>query len=159
MSSPQSRPIQTAPHRETEGGHNSVMDKHKSGETATQRARGRPKGSKNKPRTMIDRDTASALLGVVKEILPKEYYDDMRDAIRNGKNISTVNEAKILLKLMGPPLWQRLIEEARPPEQVKAIDVDPDLASELGMTTESKAQFARDTNERLKIVINLMGLI
>jgi len=144
--------------RPTEGA-KSVATNHKGNEIRSERKRGRPTGSKNKPKALIPKELASDFLGVIKDMLPPEYYADMRDAIRNGKNISTISEAKILLKLMGPPVWLRLIEESRPIQEPPS-DFDDDLADEIGYEPQSKVRpFDKDLNERLKVMLQIMQFI
>lgn len=149
---------QEAAPRATEG-KKSVATHHKSAEVKEQRQRGRPVGSKNRPKALIPKELAADFLGVVKNILPPEYYNEMKDAIRNGKNISTINEAKILLKLMGPPVWVRLIEEAKTPE-VEGSDFDDDLADEIGEVEKPASRpFDKDLNERLKVMLSIMQFV
>lgn len=147
--------------RPTEGGvEHSVANKTKLSETHSERkrGRGRPKGSKNKPKALIDKDTAKELLGVVKTTLPPELYAEMEKAVKTGKNISTINEAKILMKMMGPPVWKRLIEEAQPPKPI-IIDGDDDLADEIGPIETEPKGFDKDLNERLKIYLQIMQFV
>lgn len=140
-------------------GKNTVATESKSKATHQERKRGRPKGSKNKPKALIPKEVASDLLGVVKQTLPPELYQEMKEAVRSGKNISTINEARILMKLMGPPVWQRLIEEAKP-KNIPVTDIDPDLQDEIGgMPDDQAAGFDKDLNERLKVLINLMSFV
>jgi hypothetical protein len=124
---------------------------------ATKRARGRPAGSKNKAKGLIPKEFAAEFLGVIKQILPPEHYEEMRAAIQEGKTISTLAEARITLKLMGPPIWQRLLEESRP--KVQATDIDPDALEEIGGAPEPKLSFSRDLNERMKIYLSLIDFI
>ena len=149
--------------RPTEGGfQQGKSGKHKQAETQWERnrGRGRPKGSKNKPKALITKEIASELLGVVRQTLPPELYEEMKEAVRNGKNISTINEAKILMKLMGPPIWQRLIEEAnqKPP---MPSGFDPDLEDELGddLPNSNVTPFNKDLNERVKVYMGLMQFV
>lgn len=135
----------------------SVATQAKATDVKSSRARGRPKGSRNKPKALIPKELASEFLGVVRDILPEEYYKEMRDSIRSGKNISTINEAKILMKLMGPPVWQRLIEESRSVEQVP--ELDPELAGEIGPEPPRVRPFDRDLNERLKVLLAVMQFV
>jgi hypothetical protein len=115
---------------------------HKLNEQRGERKRGgRPIGAKNKPKGLMPKDFANEFLGVIKDILPAEYYQEMKDAVRTGKNISTATEAKITLKLMGPAIWRRLIDEGKVSE-----DGEP-------------KEFARDLTERLKVYMSLMGFI
>lgn len=160
MESKYARPIQEAAVRPTEGGvEKSVATKTKAGETRTQRKRGRPKGSKNKPKALINKEVAQDLLGVVKQTLPPELYDEMRDAVRSGKNISTINEAKILMKMMGPPIWQRLILEAERQGKKNVTDIDPDLVDEIGGMEDEPPMMDKDLNERIKTYIQLMTFV
>lgn len=163
IQSPQARPSQTAVPRSTEGREpDSAAKQHKASETKSERKRGRPKGSRNKPKALIPAETAQAMLGLMRDTLPPEIFADLRDAVKSGKNISSLSEAKILLKLMGPPVWIRLAEEASKLRgQQGSPDIDPDLVDEIGGIDDgsSDSQFARDTNERLKIMIALIKLV
>lgn len=156
--SPKAKRVQEAAPRDTEG-KSTLATKTKSGETHKERKRGRPKGSKNKPKALIPKEVANDLLGVVKQTLPPELYDEMKQAVKSGKNISTINEARILMKLMGPPVWQRLIEEVQP-KKAAVIDADPDLIDEIGpLPGDEQGGFDKDLNERLKVLINLMQFV
>lgn len=151
----------TTPHRPTEGGNNTVATTHKKQVRAAEvtRGRGRPKGSRNKPKALIGKEVASELLGVVKQTLPPELYDEMKEAVKSGKNISTLNEAKILMKLMGPPVWQRLIEESKARIQPSFEVYDPDLAEEIGPQESQTKPFDKDLNERLKVLLQVMQFV
>lgn len=147
--------------RSTEG-KVTIANKTKHGETQSERkrGRGRPKGSKNKPKALINKEVAQDLLGVVKQTLPPELYEEMREAVRSGKNISTVNEAKILMKMMGPPIWQQLIMESESLGKKRESDIDPDLLDEIGPLPEEDADGLRkDLNERIKTYIQLMQFV
>ena len=147
-----------AANRATEGTAKSVANKSKISGTHSERARGRPKGSRNLPKALIPKELANEFLGVVRDLLPAEYYDEMKAAIRTGKNISTLSEAKILLKLMGPPIWMRLIQESKPVQVNPTFD--PDLADEIGGQPQSGVQpFDKDLNERLKVMIQMMQFV
>jgi hypothetical protein len=124
---------------------------------AVRRGRGRPVGSKNRPHGLIPKELASEFLGVVKSILPEEHYEEMRLAIKEGKSISVLSEAKITLKLMGPPIWKRLIDEGTKQAQAPA-GIDADMVDEIG-TVPPPAGFSRDLNERMKIYMGLMEFI
>ncbi len=84
----------------------SAVISQKSLETQTERrrGRGRPAGATNKEKGLVPKDLADKFLDSVKPLLPKEHYEEMKLAVKNGKTISTVNEAKIVLKLLGPSL-------------------------------------------------------
>jgi len=120
---------------------------------------GRPPGSKNKAKPLIPKELAQEMLDVLKPILPESDYDRIRSAIHEGKAISTLAEAKITLKLMGPSIWYRLLAEARI-KKPKKNTTDPDLAGELGIDDEEDmVRFDRDLNERLKIYQNFLDMI
>lgn len=156
MESKNARPIQEAAPRDTEG-KITIATKTKSGQTHSERKRGRPKGSKNKPKALINKEVASDLLGVVKQTLPPELYKEMQEAVRDGKNISTVNEAKILMKMMGPPIWQRLIQEAERQGKKQVTDIDPELVDEFGETDDTGED--KTLNERIKVYLQLMQFV
>ncbi len=163
------RLIHEAAPRETEGRSLSAETQLKATETRRERLnaggedqtpkklRGRPKGSRTRPKGIITKEVATELLGIVKDILPEEYYTEMKSAVRNGKNISTLTEAKILMKLMGPPLWIKLIEEATP-KSTQVQGVDDDLAAEIGDIGE-ESPGTKETNERIKIMMQLIQLV
>jgi hypothetical protein len=126
--------------------------------TNTKRTRGRPAGSKNRPKGLIPKELASEFLGVIREILPQEQYEEMRQAIQEGKTISTLAEARITLKLMGPPIWQRLLAESRP-KAAEPSAIDADALDEIGGAPQQTQMFSRDLNERLKVYMSLMDFI
>lgn len=149
-----------ASNRPTEGVRRGAVNESKTTGTRQERARGRgrPKGARNAPKALIPKELANEFLGVVKDLIPGEYYAEMKAAIRNGKNISTLNEAKILLKLMGPPIWMRLIQESKPVQVMPTFDTD--LESEIGGQPQSGVQpFDKDLNERLKVMIQMMQFV
>jgi len=113
--------------------------------TETRRARGRPKGSKTIARGILQKHVAEDLLLTIRPLLPQAEYDEIRLAIKNGKTISTLREVKIMMALMAPPIWKRLVEEARPNQTV-----DPELGEEIGLEPQ-QAEMARDLNERVKV--------
>jgi hypothetical protein len=155
---PNQRLTQT-PSRDTEGRHHTPKHDYKAAETQGQRSRGRPKGSRNQPKALIPKEHANEILGLMKDMLPPEHFAEMRDAIRKGKNISTIHEAKILMKLMGPPVWMRLAREGTTPEEVVA-DMDDDLVQEIGASPKPKVQpFDKDLTERIKVLMGLIQLV
>lgn len=142
--------------RDREGGFTrldeSTMGQQKSAETRLERNKGgRPRGSKNKATGLIPTELADKFLDSVRPLLPPEHYEEMKAAVRGGKAISTVTEAKIMLKLMGPSLMRRLIDEYDPDK-----GVDPDVLAETG---PRDIEFKKDTNERLKVWMDLLGMV
>jgi hypothetical protein len=110
----------------------------------TRRARGRPKGSRTIAKGILQKHVAEELLATIRPLLPQAEYDEIRLAIKNGKTISTLREVKIMMALMAPPIWKRLVDEARP----KAVDSE--LEDEIGLEPQ-QAEMARDLNERVKV--------
>lgn len=143
---------QEAANRSTEAGnHVSQVARQEKGK-AVQAVRrgGRPKGSKSKPKGILPTEVAKELLGIIRPLLPVKEYEEIQAAIKEGKSISTLKEMKIMMALMGPPIWKRLIEENKAPDS----DLDPELEDELGGSPELR-EFQRDTSERLKIFKDL----
>lgn len=145
-----------AAHRDTETKPPSPSALAKQIDTKQQRAAeknkgGRPKGATNKPKGILDKTTAMALLANIKPLLPETQYNEIRDAIASGKTLSTLKEAKIMLALMGPPLWKRLIDEGSPSKAKDGLD---EISGE-----SSDKEFQRDTNERLKIYNSFLSTI
>lgn len=145
-------------HREGEGGlerqSQSAIISTKRTETKIQRNKGgRPKGSKNSPKGLIPAELADKFLDSVRPLLPEQHYQEMRLAVKEGKAISTVTEAKIMLKLLGPSLMRRLINEYDP---LKGMDQE--VAEELGISTD-ESEFKKDTNDRLKVWMDLLKLV
>jgi hypothetical protein len=135
----------------TRKGESEITDT-KSLETRAERSKGgRPKGSKTKPKGLIPLELADKFLDSVRPLLPVEHYEEMKAAVKGGKNISTVTEAKIMLKLMGPSLMRRLIDEYDPDK-----GIDPEILAETG---PREIEFKKDTNERLKVWMDLLGIV
>lgn len=121
-------------------------------ETLAERRRGRPKGSKNAPKGILQPDVAQEMLGIIKPMLPDAEYKEIQDAIKKGKSISTIKQVKILLALMMPPIAQRLVEEAKGEVNTGLDELDD------GQESKRKIEFYRDTNERIKVFNNLATL-
>jgi hypothetical protein len=140
---------QTAAARSTEGGATSVSSLARSAET--KRQRGRPKGAKNTPKPILPKQLALELVDAIRPMVTEEQYLEMSAAVKAGKGVSTLSEAKIMLKLMGPSLMKRLIEEQNP-----NAGVDPELLKELG---PREIEFKKDTNERINVWMRLLELV
>jgi hypothetical protein len=115
-------------------------------ETLKERRRGRPKGSKNAVKGVLQPSVAQEMLDIIKPMLPDAEYKEIQEAI------STIKQVKILLALMMPPIAQRLVEEARG-EVNTGLDELED-----GPESKKKVEFYRDTNERIKVFNNLATL-
>lgn len=148
---PNNNPYAIAPDRAREGRTDGASQHEKSLET--RRGRGRPKGSKTIAKGILQKHVAEEMLGIIRPLLPTSEYEEVRAAIKSGKSISTLKEVKIMMALMSPPIWQRLVEESRKPQS----DIDSELEGEIVQETQSP-EFARDTNERIKVFAALAGL-
>jgi len=131
--------------------------------TETKRQRGRPKGSKNKPVSLVPAELADALLVQLKSTLPPEHYDYIRSAIKDGKAISTKHEAQVMLLILGRNLLPALFEEMKGVEDPLS-KIDPDVAKEFGVDPETlkpskKIEFRRDVNERLKVWAQILNIV
>lgn len=137
---------QPAAARSTEGQHDGASMTTKSAET--RRGRGRPKGSSNAPRSLINKKIAESVLLNIKPLLSVADYEEVKAAIKSGKSISTLKEVKIMMALMAPPIWQRLIEEQKQPEK---SELDSELEEDgIGLEPQT-VEMARDLNERVKV--------
>jgi hypothetical protein len=148
---------QPAVNRDREGGflkqNESAVIVSKSQGTMAERRKGRPPGAKSRPKGLIPTELADKFLDSVRPLLPEEHYQQMKLAVKEGKAISTITEAKIMLKLMGPSLMRRLISEYDP---LKGMD--PEVAQELGISSD-ESEFKKDTNDRLKVWMDLLKLV
>lgn len=129
----------------------SAIVKAKSHGTQAERRRGRPKGSKNKAKEVLGKELALQLLDAVKPLVPDSHYQEMEAAIKQGKAMSTMQEARTMLMLMGPALMKRLVEEQDP-----TIGMDPEMVKELG---PQPVEFRKDTNERLGVWMKLLDIV
>lgn len=169
-----SRNIQNAAVRSTEG---QVAGRKLSPAQATRgesnqapRRRGRPVGSQNKPKGLLPKELASAVLLEMKGSLPEEHFEYMKGVIKEGKSISTKTELDTLILLLSRNLIPALVLEGKvdTEEERKSgsefFDDDDD-----GDPTESQAEkavnkalkmplFRKDVTERLKVVQGLLSL-
>ncbi len=125
-------------------------------ETRAQRNRGRPAGSKNKPKGLIPAELAGSLLLQMKDMLPPEHYEYIRGVVRDGKAVSAKHEAQIMLLMLGRNLLPALLAEMKP-----SANVDSEIAEELGVDRNavSMPEFRRDVNERLKVWASILNLV
>ena len=154
--SPEKKKVATP--RSTEGSRPGAVARGKGPQTAAaRRGPGRPKGSRNKPKSLVPADIASQLLDVMKERLPGEHYEYMKGVIQRGEAISTVREIDVLITLVRGSLMPYLAMEALP-RPVLDSDGEPVLDDETG---EPKSYFPgidRDVTDRLKLLNSLLSL-
>lgn len=125
--------------------------------------RGRPKGSKNKPKGILPTELANTILLEMKTMLPPEHYEYMRSVIRDGAAISTERERDTLILLLGRNLYPALVMEGMSSSSDEEEDDffdDPDSPrSTAEQTVEKKLKmpvFRKDVTERLKVLQSLL---
>lgn len=145
-----------AERRPTEGSREGAVARGKGPETAARR-RGRPAGSKNKPKSLIPAEIAHQLLDLMKERLPGEHYEYMKGVIVKGEAISTEREVDMLITLVRGSLMPYLAMEALP---VPILDDEgePVLDEESGEPRMHFPGINRDVTDRLKLLNSLIGL-
>lgn len=149
---PQS-PNEQVAKRATEGSKPSAS--HGKGPETAARRRGRPPGSRNKPKSLIPAELATDILGVMKERLPAEHYEYMRGVIQRGEAISTAKELDVLITLVRASVMPYLAMEALPLPVIEDGEVQYDDEG------NPKARFPginRDATDRLKLLNSLLSL-
>ena len=99
---------------------------------------GRPKGSKNKSKSLIPTELADKILVTMEGNLPSEHLDYMRDVVKRGGAVSTKRELDVLILLLNRNLWPALVSENK--------------------DDESEPVFRKDVTERLKVLNSLLAL-
>lgn len=112
-----------------------------------QRGPGRPKGSTNKPKSLVPKELASELLLIMKDQLPAEHFEYMKSVIKDGGAISTKQELDTMLLLLGRNLYPFLVMETQ-----KQTKTNP----ETGEEEEIEPHFRKDVTERLKVWKSLL---
>lgn len=121
---------------------------------AVRRSRGRPKGSQNKPKSLVPKELAHELLLIMKDQLPPEHFEYMKSVIKDGRAISTKQELDTMLLLLGRNLYPFLVAESQP---------QPVLDEDGNQRTNAKGEplffpveFRKDVTERLKVWKSLL---
>lgn len=111
------------------------------GNAAMKRQPGRPRGSKNKPKSLVPSELAEQILLRMEDMLPEEHFRYLKGVIKDGKAISTIRELDTLILLLSRNLYPALVHEMLPAEE-----------GGLG------GIYRKDVTERLKILQSLLGL-
>lgn len=135
--------------RSTEGQNRDVASTFKAGET--KRQRGRPKGSKNKAKSLIPAEMADAILLKLQPVLPPEHYEYMRGVIREGKAVAVERELDTLILLLSRQMVPALIAETEGEQLPEGVE-DPN-PSVIKMP-----EFRKDVTERIKVLKDLIDL-
>lgn len=120
----------------------------------TRRGRGRPKGSQNKPKSLVPKELAHELLLIMKDQLPPEHFEYMKSVIKDGGAISTKQELDTMLLLLGRNLYPFLIKETQPTVKRDA-DGNPVFGDD-GLELFEEPAFRKDVTERLKVWKSLL---
>lgn len=101
---------------------------------------GRPKGSKNRSKSLIPTELADKILVTMEGNIPSEHFEYMRDVVKRGGAVSTKRELDVLILLLNRNLW-------------------PALVAEQGKKSEDDLPvFRKDVTERLKVLNSLLTL-
>jgi hypothetical protein len=103
--------------------------------------RGRPKGSRNKSKSLIPANAGANLLRHMQEQLSPEQFEYLKGVVADGKPIQTKDEIDTLIALLSRNLYPALIGEMLPEEEGGSGGV-----------------YRKDVTDRLKIVQGLLNL-
>lgn len=120
-------PNGTAPKRTTEG--------------SRPGKRGRPKGSRNRAKSLLGRELATKLMEHMQDQLSPEQFEYLKGVVRDGKQIETKNEIDTLITLLTRNLYPAIMQEMMPEEE-----------GGLGGT------YRKDVTDRLKLVREFLTL-
>jgi hypothetical protein len=84
----------------------------------------------------------------MKDTLPPEHFEYMRQAVREGKAISVKHEAQIMLLILGRNLLPALLQEAK-----GEVILDPE-----GNVVSKDIKFRSDVSDRLKVWTSLLNI-
>lgn len=166
-----SKNVQNAPARPREGGFVAgrpltPSQKTRGESNQAPRRRGRPVGSKNKPKGILPTELANDILLQMQSMLPPEHFEYMRGVIREGKSISTKQELDTLILILNRNLLPALVAESMLTDASAQQDDDPDdFFNDSGEEKPEKKEpkikmpvFRKDVTERLKVIQGLLAL-
>lgn len=120
--------------------------------TETKRQRGRPKGSKNKVRSLIPKEMQEAMLA---KLLPAvvdnpEHARYLKGVISEGKPIEVVRELDTLILLLSRQMVPALLAETEGEQLPEGIE-DPEPDNPIKMP-----ELRKDVTERLKVLLSMI---
>ena len=115
--------------------------------------RGRPPGSKTRPKSSIPTALVEQVLEKFNGVIPPEHFEYLKSVIKGGASVSIERELDILILLLGRNLHPALVAEMLGEEEP---DIDPDTGEILG--TKTKVTFRRDVTDRLKVLNSILTL-
>jgi hypothetical protein len=140
--------------RSTEGVDRGTASVLKGADTRVQRARGRPKGSRNKSKSLIPVEMADAILLKMQPIVPPEHFEYMKGVIRDGKAVAVERELDTLILLLSRQMVPAIIAETEGPPLPEGAE------EELGLDASAirMPEFKKDVTERIKVLKDLIDL-
>lgn len=126
------------------------------------RPRGRPKGSKNRPKGLISPALTSEVITEMQRMLPPEQFAYIKGVAVEGKPIETKNELSILILFLSRSLYPALvlesIQDLQTTESASDFFEDDDEESAPAAPAKPKAPALRkDVTERLKVLQSLLS--
>src|SRR5688500_12078137 len=103
--------------------------------------RGRPKGSRNRAKTLLGRELATKLMEHMQSQLSPEQFEYLKGVVRDGKPMQTKQEIDTLITLLTRNLYPAIIQEMMPEDE-----------GGLG------GEYRKDVTDRLKLVRELLTL-
>ena len=158
-------PTRSPAQRETEGTRAGAVSRGDRGN----RGRGRPPGSKNKPKGLIPLPVAEDLIKSLQPMLPPGQLTYLREVVKNGASLDTRKELDTLILLLNRSIWPALVAEshvfsAQPAKRRKTaeevIDDEDDESDEVetGDTMPPTTILRKDVTDRLKVLNSLLNL-
>lgn len=135
--------------RSTEGNNRDVASTYKAAET--KRQRGRPKGARNKAKSLIPTEMANAILLKMQPLLTEAQFEYYKGVIRDGKSIALEQELDILILLLTRQVVPALIVETEGEQLPEGIE-DPN-PSAIKMP-----ELKKEVAERLKVLQGFMDM-
>jgi hypothetical protein len=109
---------------------------------------GRPRGSRNKPKSLVPAEIAYQLLATVENYLPREHVTYLRQVIKEGAVLSTKHELDILLAVLNRNLMFAMLEEM----PFEVVD------EETGERTLKAYAPSKDITDRIKAAKEMLAL-
>lgn len=106
------------------------------------RKAGRPRGAKNRPKSLIPQELANEILLIMEDQIPAEHLKYIKGVVRDGKAISTKQELDALILLLSRNLYPALVQETKQNQDGEVEEFT----------------FRKDVTERLKVLNSFLNL-
>jgi hypothetical protein len=153
-------PTRSPAQRQTEGTRAGAVSRGDRGN----RGRGRPPGSKNKPKGLIPLPLAEDIIKSLQPVLPPEQLRYLRSVVKDGAALDTRKELDTLILLLNRSIWPALVSEAVPYDTTDlgtavADGEDEDEDGEpVGEKRPPTTILRKDVTDRLKVLNSLLNL-